>query len=84
MVAREEVGVTSEKTFQEKQISKSLGSLLSKFEDPTRITKIEKITGAAGRLTVDIKSNDGRLLHSFIVELHSETKKINIILDVNK
>jgi hypothetical protein len=81
-VDREQAGVASEKIFPEEQISKSLGSLLSKFEDPTRITKIEKITGADGRLTVDIKDNDGRLLRSFAVELAPETRKVNIILDV--
>ena len=82
VVTREVPSVKSEKTFQDKQILKSLGSLLSKFEDPTRITKIEKITGADGRLTVEIKDNDGHLLRSFAIELHSETKKVNIILDV--
>ncbi len=66
------------------QMAKSLGSLLSKFEDPSRITKIEKITGVNGRLTVDIKGNDGRLLRSFNVELDPGTKKVNIILDVDK
>ena len=80
--AREETGDKSKKTFPEEQISKSLDSLLSKFEDPTRITKIEKIAGANGRLTVDIKDNAGHLLSSFAVELHPETKKVNIILDV--
>jgi mutual gliding-motility protein MglA len=82
VLVQEEAGVKNEKINQDKQISKSLGSLLSKFEDPTRITKIEKITGADGRLNIDIKGNDGRLLSSFAVELHSETKKVNIILDV--
>ena len=83
-VAREEGGGKIEKNFQDERVAKSLGSLLGKFEDPTRITKIEKIIGADGRLTVDIKGQDGRLLRSFAVELHSETKKVNIILDVNK
>jgi signal recognition particle receptor subunit beta len=80
--AWEEADVTSEKAFPDEQMQKSLGSLLRKFEDPTRITKIEKISGADGRLTVDIKGKDGRLLRSFVVELQSETKKVNIILDV--
>jgi hypothetical protein len=66
------------------QMAKSLDSLLSKFEDPTRITKIEKISGANGRLVVDIKGLDGTLLRSFTVELDPETKKVNIILDVDK
>jgi signal recognition particle receptor subunit beta len=81
---RVEAGIKSENSFKDRQIAKSLGSLLSEFEDPTRIIKIEKITGADGRLTVDIKDNGGHLLRSFTVELHSETKKVNIILDVNK
>jgi len=67
----------------EKATSKSLGSLLSQFEDPTRITKIERISGANGQLTVDIKGHDGNLLRSFNVDLDPETKKVNIILDVN-
>jgi hypothetical protein len=81
-VVREVPGVASEKPFPDKQVSKSLDSLLSKFEDSTRITKIEQISCADGRLTVEIKDNDGRLLSSFAVELHPETKKVNIILDV--
>jgi signal recognition particle receptor subunit beta len=81
-VAFEESEVLHEEIFQDKLLSQSLGSLLSKFGDPTRITKIEKITCADDRLTVDIKGNDGRLLRSFAVELNSETKKVNIILDV--
>jgi hypothetical protein len=69
---------------REKASTKSLGSLLSQFEDPTRITKIEKLSGADGRLTVDIKGHDGGLLRSFSVDLDPETKKVNIILDVSK
>jgi signal recognition particle receptor subunit beta len=69
---------------REKASAKSLGSLLSQFEDPTRITKIEKLSGADGRLTVDIKGHDGGLLRSFSVDLDPETKKVNIILDVSK
>ena len=69
---------------REVQMAKSLGSLLSRFEDPSRITKIEKVTGVNGRLTVEIKGNDGRLLRSFNVELDAGTKKVNIILDVDK
>jgi signal recognition particle receptor subunit beta len=80
--AREGAGGKSENASRDMQDAKSLGSLPSEFKDPTRITKIEKITGADGRLIVDIKGNDGRLLHSFAVELNSETKKVSIILDV--
>jgi hypothetical protein len=67
---------------REKASTKSLNSLLSQFEDPTRITKIEKLSGANGRLTVDIKGHDGGLLRSFNVDLDPETRKVNIILDV--
>jgi signal recognition particle receptor subunit beta len=82
--ARKEAAADNAEPSRDKQISKSLGSLLSKFEDPTRITKIEKISGVDGRLTVDIKGHDGSLLRSFTVELDPGTKKVNIILDVNK
>jgi mutual gliding-motility protein MglA len=81
-VALEVAGVKSEKPSQGMPILHSLGSLLNKFEDPTRITKIEKISGVDGQLTVDVKGNDGHLLHSFVVELNPGTKKVNIILDV--
>lgn len=60
----------------------SLGSVLNVVEDPTRVTRIEKVNGANGRLSVDVKGSDGRLLHSFAVELNPETKKVSIILDV--
>lgn len=80
--ARAEIGMADEKAAQDKHLATSLGSLLRGFEDPTRITKIERIHGADGRLTVDIKDNAGHLLRSFEVELHPETKKVNLILDV--
>jgi signal recognition particle receptor subunit beta len=61
---------------------KSFGELLHSLEDPTRITKIEKITAGNGHLTVDIKDGDGRTLRQIEIALHPETKKVNIILDV--
>jgi signal recognition particle receptor subunit beta len=64
--------------------NQSLGELLNRLEDPTRITKIEKIVATDGRLIVEIKGNDGRTLRAFDIALRPETKKINIILDVNK
>jgi signal recognition particle receptor subunit beta len=71
-----------EKVFADKPKENSIGSVLNAFEDPTRVTKIERISGADGRLTVDVKGKDGSVLHSFAVELNPETKKVNIILDV--
>lgn len=82
--AKAEKAVADGEPSQKSQMAKSLGSLLSQFEDPSRITKIEKVNGANGRLTVDIKGHDGRVLRSFNVELDPGTKKVNIILDVNK
>jgi len=81
---RAETAAAAVEDSSEMLMAKSLGSLLSKFEDPSRITKIEKITGVNGRLTVEIKGNDGRVLRSFNVELDAGTKKVNIILDVDK
>jgi len=65
-----------------KSFNPSLGELLKRLEDPTRITKIEKITAGNGRLTVEVKDSDGRTLRSFDIVLNSDTKKVNIILDV--
>ena len=79
-----EVAVDDAESLRELQTAKALGSLLSQFEDPTRITKIEKISGVNGRLTVDIKGHDGSVLRTFSVELDAGTKKVNIILDVTK
>jgi signal recognition particle receptor subunit beta len=67
---------------QAKTVAKSFGDLLNRLEDPTRITKIEKITVSNGRLTVEIKDSDGQPLRSFDISLQPETKKVNIILDV--
>ena len=67
---------------QAKPAGKSFGELLGGLEDPTRITKIEKIAAGNGRLTVEIKDGEGRTLRSFDIALHPETKKVNIILDV--
>jgi signal recognition particle receptor subunit beta len=64
------------------EVAKSFGDLLNRLEDPTRITKIEKITVSNGRLTVEIKDSDGQPLRSFDISLQPETKKVNIILDV--
>ena len=67
---------------QTKAVAKSFGDLLNRLEDPTRITKIEKIAASSDRLTVEIKDGDGRALRSFDISLQPETKKVNIILDV--
>jgi signal recognition particle receptor subunit beta len=64
--------------------AKSFGELLHSLQDPSRITKIEKIAAGNGRLTVDIKDGDGRTLRQIEIALQPETKKVNIILDVKK
>jgi signal recognition particle receptor subunit beta len=67
---------------QAKPAVPSFGEMFRKLEDPTRLTKIEKIAPGNGHLTVDIKDGDGRMLRQFDIVLHPETKKVNIILDV--
>lgn len=62
--------------------SPSLGDLLGRLEDPSRITRIEKIAAANGRLLVEIKDSDGRALRSLDIVLRPETKKVTLILDV--
>jgi signal recognition particle receptor subunit beta len=65
-------------------VNPSFSELLQRLEDPTRITKIEKIAAGNGRLTVEVKDGNGRILRSFDIALKAETKKVNIILDVKK
>ncbi|MBN2345910.1 MAG: GTPase domain-containing protein [Candidatus Aminicenantes bacterium] len=65
-----------------KPTPRSFSELLGRLEDPTRITKIEKIAAGNGRLTVEIKDGDGRPLRRLDISLLPETKKVNIILDV--
>ncbi len=65
-----------------KPVNPALGELLHRLEDPTRITKIEKIPGGDGRLTVEVKGSDGHTLRSFDIALRPETRKVTIILDV--
>jgi hypothetical protein len=62
--------------------NRALGDLLGRLEDPSRITRIEKISGRNGRLNVEIKDGDGLALRSFQIALQPETKKVTIILDV--
>lgn len=64
------------------QPGRSLGDLLGGLEDPSRITRIEKISALNGRLGVDIRDGDGRSLRSLDIILRPETKKVTIILDV--
>ncbi len=61
---------------------RSPGDLLSGLEDPTRITRIEKIAASNGRLGVEIRDGQGRSLRSLDIALRPETKKVTIILDV--
>ncbi len=62
--------------------SRSLGDLLSGLEDPSRITRIEKISALNGRLGVEIRDGDGRSLRTLDITLRPETRKVTIILDV--
>jgi len=80
--AVEKAAGESKEARQVEPVNPSFGELLNRLEDPTRITKIEKITPGDGHLTVEVKGSDGRTLRSFDIALHPETRKVNIILDV--
>ncbi len=60
----------------------TVNELLGGLEDPTRITRIEKIAPANGRLAVEVKDGQGRPLRTLDIALRPETKKVTIILDV--
>ena len=60
----------------------TVNELLGGLEDPTRITRIEKIAAANGRLAVEVKDGQGRPLRTLDIALRPETKKVTIILDV--
>ncbi len=61
---------------------RSVNDMFGGLEDPTRITRIEKIAAANGRLAVEVKDGQGRSLRSLDITLRPETKKVTIILDV--
>jgi signal recognition particle receptor subunit beta len=69
---------------QAEAVNPAFGELLNRLEDPTRITKIEKISTGDGRLTIEVKGSDGRTIRQFDIALHPETRKVNIILDVKR
>jgi hypothetical protein len=60
----------------------AVNDLLGGLEDPTRITRIEKIAATNGRLAVEVKDGQGRPLRTLDISLRPETKKVTIILDV--
>ncbi len=62
--------------------TRSLTDLLVGMEDPSRITRIEKIAAGNGRLAVEVRDGQGRSLRSLDIALRPETKKVTIILDV--
>jgi hypothetical protein len=80
--AVEKTSGTAKEARRTEPVKPSFSELLNRLEDPTRITKIEKINTGNGRLTIEVKDSDGRTLRSFDVTLHPETRKVNIILDV--
>lgn len=59
-------------------------NLIENLEDKSRITVIKKISANESPLNVIIKDNDSKILESFKLDIHSEVKKITIILDVKK
>jgi mutual gliding-motility protein MglA len=55
---------------------------LSRFEDESRMTRIEKIHLRDNRLQVEIRDHDGHVIKVLQLELKPQTKKVNLILDV--
>ena len=80
--AVEKAAAAARETPPAAKVSPSVGELLKRLEDPTRITRIEKIAAGNGSLTVEIRGADGRSLRQFDIALNPETRKVNIILDV--
>lgn len=56
----------------------------NRFEDTSRLTRIEKIIVKNSPITLEIRDAQGEVLKSLSLEVHPDTKKINLILDVKK
>ncbi len=48
------------------------------------MTRIEKIVVKSSPITIEIRDAQGVSLKSLSLEVHPDTKKINLILDVKK
>jgi len=55
---------------------------LKEFEDPSRVTIIERLNVNGGGLQIDIHDGDGQFLKTFRIAVSDKTKKINLIFDV--
>lgn len=70
---------------EEKKAAKdSRFDFLDKYEDTSRLTVIDKITPGDGLVKVDIRDGHDNSLKSLHIELHPDTKKITLILDVKR
>lgn len=56
----------------------------NRFEDTSRLTRIEKIAVKNSPITLEIRDARGEILKSLALEVHPDTKKINLILDVKQ
>ncbi len=58
--------------------------LFERLKDNTRLTVIKKVHAKDSELIIDIKDKDSKVLESIKVIINPETKKVNLILDVEK
>jgi signal recognition particle receptor subunit beta len=71
---------------KEKTPAEKLGGLdlFERLKDNTRLTVIKKVHAKDSELIIDIKDKNSRVLESIKVTINPETRKVNLILDVEK
>jgi hypothetical protein len=58
--------------------------LLEQLEDKTRLTIIKTLPVREPQLFIDIKDKNSNLLESVKVNIEPQTKKVTLILDIEK
>lgn len=78
--------VTEKTGKKEKKPAEKIGGLdlFERLQDKTRLTVIKKVHAKDSELIIDIKDKDSNVLESIKVIINPETKKVNLILDVEK
>lgn len=78
--------VTEKTGKKEKTPAEKIGGLdlFERLKDNTRLTVIKKVHAKDSELIIDIKDKDSRVLESIKIIINPETKKVNLILDVEK
>ena len=78
--------VTEKTGKKEKTPAEKIGGLdlFERLQDKTRLTVIKKVHAKDSELIIDIKDKGSNVLESIKVIINPETKKVNLILDVEK